>query len=95
MVVATTRLLIYALNTFMIGLGIYLGIFYTSRINPLPGANGSLAVLIFYLIVICCGLALYYIPHAHWILESVPSDTLTGLIRELRLRVTPRSTSAD
>lgn len=95
MLVAPVRLLILALNAFLIGLGIYLGIVYTAQLNPFPGTNGSLAVLIFYLIATSYGLALFYTPQGFQTLESGPSQSLTGSIHELRLKATGRLTSQD
>ncbi|KAJ4324483.1 hypothetical protein N0V94_001223 [Neodidymelliopsis sp. IMI 364377] len=59
MLVAPIVLLRIALNAFLCGLGIYLGLMYTARLIP-PYGSGSVAILAFYLGSSLFGLIIYY-----------------------------------
>ena len=72
MLIAPARLLSLALNAFVAGLGVYLGLVYMASLIPISGSNGSLAVLICYIFATFCGLALFYIPLGFKNLELKP-----------------------
>lgn len=74
MLVAPAQLLTLALNAFIIGLGIYLGFVWTSKLIDFPGTDGALAVLIIYIVITLYGLALFYIPSA---LKDLEAGSLT------------------
>lgn len=86
MLVAPARLLSLALNTFVAGLGIYLGLVYMANLMPIPGPNGSLAVLISYIFATFHGLSLFYIPLGFKKLESLPVKRFTRLMHVVRIR---------
>lgn len=86
MLIAPARLLSLALNTFVAGLGIYLGLVYTANLIPILGSNGSLAVLICYILSTFYGLTLFYIPLGFKKLESLPVKRFTRLMHVVRSR---------
>jgi hypothetical protein len=84
MLTAPAELLALSLNTFIVGLGIYLGIVYTNNLIPLPGTNGSLAVLMFYVLAAAYGFALFFVPSALKYVESAPFARYARLQRHIR-----------
>lgn len=74
---APAYLLSLALTAFAVGLGILLGYVYTARLIPTFGTNGSLGILIFYIVSISCFNATMKQ------LESAPIKRFTRLINEI------------
>ncbi|KAH7384449.1 hypothetical protein BKA66DRAFT_569702 [Pyrenochaeta sp. MPI-SDFR-AT-0127] len=71
MMVVPMGLLKIAINTFLIGLGIYLGELHTANLIPSHG-SGSVAILVFYIASGIFGLSIFYIPQSLKQLEVVP-----------------------
>ncbi|THX96142.1 hypothetical protein D6D03_08897 [Aureobasidium pullulans] len=72
MIKVPSLLLNWSVGAFILGLGVYLGCIWKPDGKSSPWRNGSLGVLITYLITTIGGLSLYYIPKACKILESSP-----------------------
>lgn len=79
MLVVPMTLLNWALNAFLIGLGIYLGKLYTSKLVPSYG-KGSLGILISFLISAVVGIGAFYIPQS---LKQQELNLLRGWIQTL------------
>ncbi|THY43915.1 hypothetical protein D6C90_08436 [Aureobasidium pullulans] len=70
MIKVPSLLLNWSVGAFVLGLGVYLGCVWKPDEKSSPWRNGSLGVLITYLITTVGGLLLYYVPKAGKILES-------------------------
>ncbi|THW77556.1 hypothetical protein D6D18_09888 [Aureobasidium pullulans] len=70
MIKVPSLLLNWSVGAFILGLGVYLGCVWRPDGISDPSRNGSLGVLITYLITTVGGLLLYYVPNAGKILES-------------------------
>jgi len=79
MLVVPMTLLNLALNSFLIGLGIYLGKLYTANLVPSYG-KGSLGILIFFLGSAVLGIGAFYIPQS---LKQQESVLLRGWLQML------------
>ena len=86
MLIAPSRLLSLALNAFVAGLGVSLGLVYMASLIPISGSNGSLAVLICYIFATFCGLALFYIPLGFKKLELKPVKRFRRLMHVVHTR---------
>lgn len=73
MLVVPMTLLSSALNTFLIGMGIYLGKLYTAKLIPSYG-NGNLGILLLYLCSALFGIGMYYIPESLKQQEATPLE---------------------
>ena len=82
MIIAPARLLNLALNAFVAGLGVYLGLVYMASRIPISGSKGSLAVLICYVFATFYGLALFYIPFGFKNRELKPAKHFRRLIHK-------------
>lgn len=72
MLVALVRLLNLAVATFLIGLGIYLGLAFSENITIAAGNQGNLANMIIYILVVVISLLLFWIPVVLRLLERLP-----------------------
>ncbi|THX28372.1 hypothetical protein D6D10_09217 [Aureobasidium pullulans] len=70
MIKVPSLLLNWSVGAFILGLGVYLGCVWRPDGISDPSRNGSLGVLITYLITTVGGLLLYYVPNTGKILES-------------------------
>lgn len=91
MLVAPAHLLNWSLLSFLVGIGIYLGLTYTKRLGELAGANSNLAVLLVYIVVTMMALANFFLPMGLKTLESTRSvqarlQTTLEVERVLNLR---------
>ncbi|KAF2112729.1 hypothetical protein BDV96DRAFT_156474 [Lophiotrema nucula] len=75
MLVVPMSLLTIALNTFLVGLGIYLGKLYTANLIPSYG-KGSLGILIIYILTTLHGIGLFYSPQSLKAMEAYPLKRL-------------------
>ena len=77
MLTAPVYLLSFALTAFAVGLGIHLGYVYTARLVPTFGTDGSLGILIFYIVSMSC------LNAKMKRLESAPIKRFTKLMNEM------------
>jgi len=71
LLVVPKTLLSVALNTFLVGLGIYMGMLYTAKLVPTYG-SGSIGILVFYLVSAFVGIGMYYLANTLKYLEGTP-----------------------
>ena len=71
--VAPAALLNWSLATFLVGLGLYLGIVYTKQLSTIAGTHASLAVLITYIIFTVGALVAFYVPVGMKVIETTLS----------------------
>ncbi|KAF2640477.1 hypothetical protein P280DRAFT_543199 [Massarina eburnea CBS 473.64] len=95
MLVVPMTLLKVALNTFLIGLGIYLGKLCTAKIIPSYG-TGSVGILVFYIVSTLSGIAMYYVAQNYKYLERARLERWHKQKDDLGLNeVVPRPVNPD
>ncbi|KAI6912974.1 hypothetical protein KC318_g1355 [Hortaea werneckii] len=72
MLVAPVRLLNLAVASFLVGLGIYLGLAFSKNITIAAGNRGNLANMIIYILVVVISLLLFWIPVVLRLLGRLP-----------------------
>ncbi|KAI7215818.1 hypothetical protein KC333_g5230 [Hortaea werneckii] len=72
MLVAPVRLLNLAVASFLVGLGIYLGLAFSKNITIAAGNRGNLANMIIYILVVLISLLLFWIPVVLRLLGRLP-----------------------
>ncbi|OAG07874.1 uncharacterized protein CC84DRAFT_1256840 [Paraphaeosphaeria sporulosa] len=86
MLVVPMTLLNVALNTFLIGLGIYLGKLYTAELVPSYG-SGSLGILIVYIATALFGIGIFYTPQISKAIEDIPFERYRSIVHANKLKM--------
>lgn len=88
LLVGPAHILNWSLVSFLVGLGIYLGLTYTKQLGDLPGGNANLAVLLVYIIVTLIAAANFYVPITLKTLEPTRSvqKRLEQQLQQIRRR---------
>lgn len=76
MIKVPSILLNWSVATFVLGFGIYLGCSWMPDSTSTPPRDGSLGILIFYIVTTIGGLLLYFVPSACKYLEALPLKRL-------------------
>ena len=87
---APNMLLSFSLNSFLVGLGIYLGSTWTQSLDETAGDNGSCAVFITYIVGLCVCYGTYalsstvaadqsYVSEREWVRKYIATDLLQKL----------------
>ena len=85
MLVAPVRLLNLAVASFLVGLGIYLGLAFSKNITIAAGNRGNLANMIIYILVVVISLLLFWIPVVLRLLGRLPRQRVKREAAHIKL----------